>query len=179
MSKIGESPIKVESGIQVTLEPDVVLVKGPLGELSIEIPKGIIVKQDGDILHIERLAESKKVRSLHGLIRSLIANAVKGVTKAWEKNLEVHGTGYKVRMQGKDLVFDVGYSHSVTFSAVAGLTYTADKNKVTISGVDKQYVGEIANKIKAIRKPDPYKGKGIRYEGEVLHLKPGKKAATG
>lgn len=179
MSKIGESPIQVLSGVQVSLEPEAVLVKGSLGELSIEIPRGILVKVDGDVVHVERLAESKKVRSLHGLVRSLVANAITGVTKPWEKYLEVHGTGYKVRMQGNDLIFDVGYSHSVTFPAVKGLTYTADKNKVTVAGVDKQYVGEVANKIKAIRKPDPYKGKGIRYEGEVLILKPGKKAATG
>lgn len=179
MSKIGENPIQVPMGVTVSIDGAVVSVKGTHGELTVDVPRGITVKQDGEIIRVERLEETKKVKSLHGLIRCLIANAISGVVKPWEKYLEVHGTGYKVRLQGKDLVFDVGYSHSVTFPALAGLTYAVDKNKVTVSGIDKQFVGEIANKIKAIRKPDPYKGKGIRYEGEVLYLKPGKKAATG
>lgn len=179
MSKIGEAPVAVLDGVDVTITNDAVSVKGPKGQVDVVIPKGIIVKKDENTITIGRLAETKKVRSLHGLVRSLINNAVNGVVKPWEKYLEVHGTGYKVKMQGKDLVFDVGYSHSVTFHHLDGLEYAVDKNKVTISGIDKQFVGEIANKIKSIRRPDPYKGKGIRYEGEVLHLKPGKKAATG
>jgi large subunit ribosomal protein L6 len=179
MSKIGEAPVTVLDGVDVTITADTVEVKGPKGQVNVVIPKGIIVKKNENIVNIGRLSETKKVRSLHGLIRSLVSNAVNGVVKPWEKYLEVHGTGYKVKMQGKDLVFDVGYSHSVTFSHLDGLEYAVDKNKVTVSGIDKQFVGEIANKIKSIRRPDPYKGKGIRYEGEVLHLKPGKKAATG
>lgn len=179
MSKIGESPINVLDGVEVSIASESVDVKGPKGQLTIAIPKGITVKKEDAVITVGRLSETKKVRSLHGLVRSLINNAVHGVVKPWEKYLEVHGTGYRVKMQGKDLVFDVGYSHSVNFHHLDGLEYQVDKNKVTILGIDKQFVGEIANKIKSIRRPDPYKGKGIRYEGEVLHLKPGKKAATG
>lgn len=178
MSKIGQKTIEVPMGVEVTISDSGVYVKGPKGELTIEIPQGIIVKLDNSTLTTTRLSETKKVKSLHGLIRSLVYNAVAGVVKPWEKHLEVHGTGYKVKMQGKNLVFDVGYSHSVTFESRPGIEYAVDKNAVTVSGINKQYVGEVANMIKAIRKPDPYKGKGIRYEGEVLRLKPGKKAAS-
>ncbi|MCC7303838.1 50S ribosomal protein L6 [bacterium] len=178
MSKIGTKSVEVEDGVQVSVANGLVSVQGPKGNLTVAIPLHISVKQDGSTLMIERSHESKKVRSLHGLIRSLVSNAVIGVTKPWEKHLEVVGTGYRVKMKGRDLVFEVGYSHPVEFAEVEGVTYTVDGSKVTVSGIDKQLVGEVAHKIKIIRKPDPYKGKGVRYEGEVIHLKPGKKAKT-
>lgn len=178
MSKIGESPIQIPDGVDVTINDNIVTVKGPKGELTVEIQKGIKVDKEENVLKVTRMTDARKVRALHGLVRSLIQNAVTGVVTPWEKRLEVVGTGYKVKLQGKALVFDVGYSHSVTFDEVDGLAYNVDKNTVVISGIDKQLVGEIANKIRSIRKPDAYKGKGVRYEGEVLTLKPGKKAAT-
>ena len=178
MSKIGEQPVTIADGVDATITSDNVVVKGPKGELTIDIPKGITVKKVEDSLIVTRGSNARKVRALHGLVRSLLSNAILGVVTPWEKHLEVVGTGYKVKLQGKDLVFDVGLSHSVKFDAVEGVEYQVNKNKVTIAGIDKQFVGEIANKIRVIRKPDAYKGKGIRYEGEVLYLKPGKKAAT-
>ncbi|OGK29458.1 50S ribosomal protein L6 [Candidatus Roizmanbacteria bacterium RIFCSPLOWO2_01_FULL_42_14] len=178
MSKIGNKPINIEESVEVEISNALVNVKGPEGELTVNIPKEITATRvDKDIL-FQRLSEAKKVRSLHGLIRSLVANAVLGVTKPWEKTLEVVGTGYRVKLKGKNLVFEVGYSHPVEFHEVQGLTYIVDGNKVTISGIDKQLVGEVAHKVKSIRKPDPYKGKGIRYSGELIRLKPGKKAKT-
>lgn len=178
MSKIGEAPVQVKDNVQVSIDGEIVTVKGPQGELTVTIPQGIDVKLEDGTVHVTRQRDTKKVRALHGLVRSLIANAVKGVVEPWEKHLEVVGTGYKVKAQGKNLVFDVGYSHSVQFDEVPGLTYKIDKNQVTVVGADKQLVGETAHKIRSIRKPDAYKGKGVRYVGEVLHLKPGKKAKT-
>lgn len=178
MSKIGEAPVKVQDNVQVSIEGEIVTVKGPHGELTVTIPHGIDVKLEDATINVTRQRDTKKVRALHGLVRSLISNAVKGVVEPWEKHLEVVGTGYKVKAQGKNLVFDVGYSHSVQFDEVPGLTYKIDKNEVIVQGADKQLVGEIAHKIRSIRKPDAYKGKGVRYVGEVLYLKPGKKAKT-
>ena len=178
MSKIGEKPVAITDDVTAEVAESKVVVKGPHGEMTIDVPKGIKVKKEEGKVIVERVSNARKVRALHGLIRSMIQNAVVGVVKPWEKHLEVVGTGYKVKLQGKDLVFDVGYSHSVKFEEREGISYAVNKNKITVSGVDKQYVGETANMIRSIRKPDAYKGKGVRYEGEVMHLKPGKKAAT-
>ncbi len=178
MSRIGIKPVLITDGVTVSIDEDMVVVKGSQAELTVPLPRQISVKNEENTLIIERSAETKSVKSLHGLIRSLLQNAVTGVSKSWEKKLEVIGTGYRVRLQGRDLVFDVGYSHPVTFKGVENVQYGVQAGVVTISGADRQLVGEIANKIKSIRKPDPYKGKGIRYEGEVLKLKPGKKAKT-
>lgn len=180
MSKIGSKPVEIKSDVQVVVTHDYVTATGTLGSLAIPIPRGIRVKESEGFILVERTAEDKKHKALHGLIRSLIQNAVDGVTTPWKKALEIIGTGYKVRLQGSDLIFDVGYSHSVTFPKTEGITFEVDGGrKITIIGIDKQQVGEVAHKIKSIRKPDPYKGKGIRYEGEVIKLKPGKKAKTG
>ena len=134
MSKIGEQPVELTDGVSATIADAAVTIKGPNGELSIDIPKGITVKQEENTLVVTRVSDARKVRGLHGLIRSLIANAVQGVVTPWEKHLEVVGTGYKVKLQGQDLVFDVGYSHSVTFEAVEGITFSVAKNKVTVAG---------------------------------------------
>lgn len=178
MSKIGEKPVEVTSGVQVDLKDDRVMVKGSKGEVSVEIPMGITVAIKDGVVSVARTNDSKKNRSLHGLIRSLIQNAINGVENPWEKKLEVVGTGYKVKMQGTGLVFDVGLSHKVEFPQADGVSYKVEGNKITVLGVDKQLVGEVANKIKNVKKPDHYKGKGVRYEGEYVILKPGKKAKT-
>lgn len=177
MSKIGNAPIKIEEGIQITVNSGAVEVSGKEGSLSIPLPHGISIEKDDVEIKVRRSSDSKKVRSLHGLIRSLIKNAVTGVSRKWEKDLEVFGTGYRVKAQGEDLVFEVGYSHNVTFKKTEGVTFAVEgNNKLKILGIDKQKVGEVAYKIRSIKKPDAYKGKGIRYKGEVLRLKPGKKA---
>ncbi|KXK11716.1 MAG: 50S ribosomal protein L6 [Microgenomates bacterium OLB23] len=178
MSRIGNQPITVTDGVQVQVSGNTVHVKGAQGELNIEIPENILVENSDGKVIVTRTNNVNEVKALHGLTQRLLHNAITGVTKAWEKKLEVIGTGYRVKLQGRDLVLDVGYSHSVKFAGVSGVQYAVQANVITISGADRQLVGQTANRIKAIRKPDPYKGKGIRYEGEVIKLKPGKKAKT-
>lgn len=179
MSKIGNKQIEIPQGVEVTLQEGSVHVKGANGELNFALPRKLKIVKNENTLSIERQTEDKKVKSLHGLYRQLISNAINGVKAPWEKRLEVVGTGFNVKAQGEDLLFKVGYSHLVTFKKVPTITYKVEgNNKVVVMGADKQLVGQIAHKIKMIRKPDAYKGKGIRYEGEQLKLKPGKKAKT-
>ena len=187
MSKIGQKVLTVPPAVTMTVEGSTVTVKGKLGVLTVVLPQGITVEKgtdpstssgQGSTYQVVRRSDSKELKSLHGTFRTLIDNAIVGVEKAWEKRLEVVGTGFNVKMQGKDLVFKVGYSHPVIYKETEGVTFTVDgTNKVTISGRDKQRVGEIAYKVKMLKKPDAYKGKGIKYEGEKLRIKPGKKAA--
>jgi large subunit ribosomal protein L6 len=179
MSKIGQRPLIVPATVTLTVEGSVVTVKGKSGSLSITLPQGVLVEKgtEQNTYNVTRRNDTKGQKSLHGTVRTLIDNAIIGVEKSWEKRLEVVGTGFNVKMQGKDLVFKVGYSHPVIFKETPGLTFTVDGNtKVIISGIDKQLVGEVAHKIKMLKKPDVYKGKGIKYEGEKLRIKPGKKA---
>ncbi len=179
MSKIGQKVIPVPASVQVEIAEPIVKVKSNAGELSFTLPKTINITREGDMLTVTRTSEKKDSKSLHGLYRSLIANAVNGLNKSWEKRLEVVGTGFNVKLQGEDLVFKVGYSHLVTFKKVEGIKYQVEgNNKVIIAGPDKQLVGQVAYQIRIIRKPDVYKGKGIRYEGEKIKLKAGKKAKT-
>lgn len=178
MSRIGSQPIQLADGVQVTCDAQAVLVKGAHGELGMVMPKEVKVRIEEKTLFLDRSSNSSDAKALHGLTRSLLNNAIVGVQKPWEKKLEVIGTGYRVKLQGKDLVFELGFSHPVKFVHVEGIKFDVQTNIVTISGVDKQFVGEMANKIKSVRKPDPYKGKGIRYAGEIIKLKPGKKAKT-
>jgi large subunit ribosomal protein L6 len=179
MSKIGQKTITVPATVQVEIDKSAVKVKSQTGELSFDLPRTITVSKEGDVLSVKRTSESNNSKALHGLYRSLIANAVNGLDKPWQKNLEVIGTGFNVKLQGEDLIFKVGYSHQVTFKKVEGVKYQVEgNNKVTVSGADKQLVGQVAYQIKMIRKPDVYKGKGIRYEGERIKLKAGKKAKT-
>ena len=187
MSKIGQKVLVVPAAVTFTVEGSTVTVKGKLGVLTVVLPQGIIVEKGTDpsassgqgvIYQVIRRSDSKELKSLHGTFRTLIDNAIIGVEKAWEKRLEVVGTGFNVKMQGKDLVFKVGYSHPVIYKETEGVTFAVEgTNKVIISGRDKQQVGEIAYKVKMLKKPDVYKGKGIKYEGEKLRIKPGKKAA--
>jgi large subunit ribosomal protein L6 len=177
MSKIGEKIIILSSTISLTVEDNKVTVKGPQGEATFAVPKELTLVKENDSLLLKRNNNEKKTRSIHGLYRQLISNAVSGVEKVWEKKLEVVGTGFTVKMQGEDLVFKVGYSHPVVFKKQPGIKYQVEgNNKVTVGGSDKQLVGQVAYQIKMIKKPDVYKGKGIRYLGEKLRIKPGKKA---
>lgn len=176
MSKIGEKPIVIPSSVSVLIKEKELTVKGKDGQMTIKLPETLSAKLENNILTIKRQSDIKKIKSWHGLFRTLINNAVIGVEKPWQKRLEIVGTGFNVKLQGEDLVFKVGYSHPVVFKKAAGIKYqTEGNNKVIVSGVDKQLVGEVTYQIKIIRKPDPYKGKGIKYEGEKLRIKPGKK----
>lgn len=177
MSKVGNAPITIPVGTEVIISNDNIIAKGKEGTLTLALPYIIKPVLDGNILKIEINKNSKNSGAMHGLYRSLINNAIQGVTKKWEKDLEIVGTGYRCRLQGADLLLEVGYSHPVIFKKPDEITFTIDgTNKIKISGVNKELVGQIAHKIKIIKKPDPYKGKGIRYAGEYIKLKLGKKA---
>lgn len=179
MSKIGQKAIPVPKTVQVSIQGNLVIVKGSKGELKIEIPKHITAVQEQESLVIKRANDNTKSKADHGLYRSIIANAVTGVEQPWTRRLEVVGTGFNVKLQGQDLLFKIGYSHPVVFKKIDGISYQVDGNtKCIVSGIDKQLVGQTAYQIKMIKKPDVYKGKGIRYEGEVVRIKPGKKAKT-
>lgn len=179
MSKVGYKPIELPDTVNVEIQGRVVTVKGKEGQIVITLSPHLTLKKGDKVLNLERSGEDAYTRSLHGLNRSLISNAVIGVEKPWEKKLEVVGTGFNVKLQGEELVVKVGYSHPVVFAKQKGVKYAVQgNNKVTISGVDKQFVGQVAYQFKLIKKPDAYKGKGIKYEGEKLRIKPGKKAKT-
>lgn len=175
MSRIGLTPIKVSSNVTVTIEPTKVVVKGPKGELSVTIPAGIkIAVADGEI-KVTRNNDALQTKANHGLARSLVNNMVVGVTTGYVKKLEMVGTGYRAKKEGTGLSILAGYSHPIVFPAPNGITMEVEGETVmVISGIDKQLVGETAAKIRAIRKPEPYKGKGIRYQGEVIRRKAGK-----
>lgn len=176
MSRIGNKPIIILDGVQITIQNRHIIVTGPKGQHEYHLPHCLVMVRDGDVLRINRLNDLKFSRSLHGLWRQIINNAILGVTEGFLKKLEVKGIGYKVEMREKDLTLMLGYSHPVEFSAPEGIEFQVEKNIITISGFDKQLVGQIAAQIKALKKPDPYKGKGIRYLGEQIKLKPGKAA---
>lgn len=177
MSKIGYKPITVPSGVTVSLAEDSVEVKGQKGTLTIDIPSSISIQQEEDIIKIDRSDETRSVKAKHGLVRSLIANAIYGVDKLWQKKLLIVGTGYNAKMQGQDIVLKLGFSHPVIIQKIEGVQLqTEGNNTVVVSGINKQLVGEVAYQIKMKKKPDPYKGKGIRLENDVIRLKPGKKA---
>ena len=183
MSRIGNSPITITEGVTVTLEGNVVSVKGKLGELSQEIDTAVTVKIDGDTITLSRESENKDHRSLHGLYRALIANMIEGVTNGFSKKLELRGVGYRAAVAGNALDISTGYSHNIVFEIPSELKVTAETEKgkapvVTVSGVDKQLVGAYAARVRAERKPEPYKGKGIRYVDEYVRKKAGKTAAS-
>lgn len=183
MSRIGNSPITITEGVTATLEGNVVSVKGKLGELSQEIDTAVTVKIDGDTITLSRESDNKDHRSLHGLYRALIANMIEGVTKGFSKKLELRGVGYRATVAGNALDISTGYSHNIVFEIPSELKVTAETEKgkapvVTVSGVDKQLVGAYAARVRAERKPEPYKGKGIRYTDEYVRKKAGKTAAS-
>jgi len=177
MSRIGRAPIPVPAGVTIEIEPELVRVKGPKGELAERIPRGVDVKQDGEQLVVTRPTDRGEHRALHGLTRSLVANMVQGVTAGYEKRLEIQGVGYRAQLKGKDLELAVGYSHPVPIAAPEGIEFEVPQpTRVVVRGISKQVVGEIAAIIRKQRPPEPYKGKGIRYEGEYVQRKVGKRA---
>ncbi|WP_299447571.1 50S ribosomal protein L6 [uncultured Phycicoccus sp.] len=175
MSRIGRLPVSVPSGVDVTINGQHVTVKGPKGELSHTVAEPITVAQNDGTIEVKRPDDERESRSLHGLTRSLINNMVLGVTEGYEKKLEIHGTGYRVQAKGSTLEFALGYSHSITVEPPSGITFAVEnQTRFSVQGIDKQLVGETAANIRKLRKPDPYKGKGVRYAGEHIRRKVGK-----
>ena len=176
MSRIGKKPIDIPGGVDIKLEGQTIKVKGPKGELSWDFPKAITVSHGEGKVLIERASDSKKDRSLHGLSRSLVANMVKGVSQGYQRVLEITGVGYRAQVQGSKVSLTLGYSHPVDFQLPPGISAAVDQKQttVTLSGIDKQQLGQVAANIRALRSPDIYKGKGIRYAGERIKLKVGK-----
>jgi large subunit ribosomal protein L6 len=176
MSRIGKLPITVPSGVDVNIDGQAVSVKGPKGTLSLNIAEPIIIeKADDGTLEVKRPNDERRSRSLHGLSRTLVQNMVVGVTQGYEKKMEIHGVGYRVALKGSDLEFALGYSHPVKVEAPEGITFAVETpTRFSVSGIDKQLVGEVAANIRKLRKPDPYKGKGVRYAGEHIRRKVGK-----
>ena len=177
MSRIGKQPIELPTSVNVSISPGRVMVNGPLGELSQDVPARMKIEQADGVITVTRPTERGDDRALHGLTRSLIANMVEGVTKGFEKRLELQGVGYRAAMQGADLRVDVGYSHPVVIKAPQGITFEVPTpTEIIVKGVAKQQVGQIAAEIRKVRPPEPYKGKGIRYQGEYVRRKVGKRA---
>ncbi|HEY8484501.1 MAG TPA: 50S ribosomal protein L6 [Longimicrobiales bacterium] len=178
MSRIGRKPVPIPAGVTVTIEGNTVGVKGPKGELKRTFrPEVAIRMQDGQLV-VERAADTKTHRALHGLTRALLANMVAGVTQGYRKSLEIVGVGYRAEKKGKNLVLNVGFSHPVEFPEPEGITITTpNPTTVVVEGIDKEKVGQVAAEIRAVRPPEPYKGKGIRYAGEVVRRKAGKTGA--
>ena len=181
MSRVGQAPIPVPSGVEVKIEGRVVTVKGPKGELTRTLPDALSITQDDGELTVARADDERESRALHGLFRSLIANMVTGVTEGYRRGLEIVGVGYRATAQGdRALELAVGYSHTVKVEAPDGITFEVPSNtRIDVVGIDKETVGQVAADIRAIRKPEPYKGKGIRYQGEVVRRKAGKAASAG
>ncbi len=177
MSRIGKQPIELPTSVNVSLLPGRVMVNGPLGELTQDVPPRMKIEQADGVITVTRPTERGDDRALHGLTRTLIANMVEGVTKGFEKRLELQGVGYRAAMQGADLRLDVGYSHPVVIKAPQGITFEVPvPTEILVKGVAKQQVGQIAAEIRKVRPPEPYKGKGIRYQGEYVRRKVGKRA---
>src|SRR5213595_692591 len=177
MSRIGRQPIPVPSGVNIAIDPGRVMVNGPLGELTQQVPPRIKVERQDDQLLVTRPTDRGDDRALHGLTRTLIANMVEGVTKGFEKRLELQGVGYRATLRGNDLELNVGFSHPVVVKPPQGISFEVpEPTSVLVKGIDKQQVGEIAAEVRKVRPPEPYKGKGIRYEGEYVRRKVGKRA---
>ena len=176
MSRIGKLPVKIDAGVTITVDDsNVVTVKGPKGTLSQQMHPDMQIEQDNGVLTVKRPSDDKAHRALHGLTRSLIHNMVVGVTAGFEKKLEIVGTGYRAQLQGKNLVLNMGYSHPVEFQPIEGITFEVPApNKISVKGIDKQVVGQVAANVREVRPTEPYKGKGIRYEGETVLRKEGK-----
>jgi large subunit ribosomal protein L6 len=175
MSRIGRLPIDIPAGVTVTIDGQAVAVKGPKGELSLRVKEPIEARLEENQVVVTRPDDERDSRSLHGLTRTLINNQIIGVTEGFQKSLQVVGTGYRLASKGQGIEFSLGYSHPITVEPPAGITFTVEGNdKLTVSGIDKQAVGEVAANIRKLRKPEPYKGKGVRYAGENVRRKAGK-----
>ena len=181
MSRIGRLPIDIPAGVEVKIEEgNKVTVKGPKGTLEKCLPVEMTIKQEDNQVVVTRPNDLKKMKSLHGLTRSLIANMITGVSEGYEKKLEINGVGYRAQKKGKEITFNLGFSHPVVVEPPAGITLEAPaQNKIVVSGIDKEAVGQIAAEIRGYREPEPYKGKGIKYEDEVVRRKAGKAGAKG
>ena len=175
MSRVGLAPIAVPNGVEIKINGQDVEVKGPKGTQSVNVPEPIAINLEDGVLSVSRPDDHRKNRALHGLSRSLLNNAVIGVTEGYTIKMEIFGVGYRVQQKGKDLEFSLGYSHPILIEAPEGITFAVDgATKLSVSGIDKQKVGQVAANIRRLRKDDPYKGKGIRYEGEQVRRKVGK-----
>ncbi len=180
MSRIGKKPVPITSGVKIALQDHLLKFEGPKGKLQLQVHPAIDVKNDDSKKEIvvTRRDDEKQSKALHGLTRSLIANYIEGVAKGYKKSLEIQGVGYKAEIKGKNLVLAVGFANTISLALPQGLVVEVEGNKIHVSGPDKQLVGQFASDIRRVRKPEPYKGKGIRYEGEYVKIKPGK-AVTG
>ncbi len=174
MSRVGKSPITIPAGVSVNITDNDVVVSGSKGNLTQPVLEGITIKQEDNQILVSRTDDEPKHRANHGLMRTLIFNMVTGVSQGFTKKLEVNGVGYRVQLQGNGLKFNLGYSHEINFTLPEGITASVEQNVITISGFDKQRVGQIASDIRELRKPEPYKGKGIKYENEYIIRKSGK-----
>lgn len=177
MSRVGIKPISLPKGVEVTVANDLVKAKGPKGELSVALKAGVSVAVEDGAVKVSRSSDDKVARAMHGTIRALVNNIVVGVSEGFSKKLEIVGVGFRAQLQGKKLVLNIGFCHTVEFDAPAGIDFKCpDANTIEISGADRQAVGQIAAQIREVRKPEPYKGKGIRYAGEYVRRKAGKSA---
>lgn len=179
MSRVGKQPIKIPSGVTITVGSDEITVSGSKGELKQFTMPGVTVKQEGDELLVTRANDEPQNRAKHGLMRALLYNMVKGVSEGFDRKLEINGVGYRVAQQGQDLKLNLGFSHDVIYKVPQGVTTAVEQNRVTVSGISKQQVGQVAAEIRALKKPEPYKGKGIKYEGERILRKSGKSGKEG
>ena len=180
MSRIGRQPITLPKGVNVSLVSGLVTVKGAKGELKVPVTTELSIKEEGGSLVVSRPSDSRTHRALHGLTRTLVANAVQGVSDGYQRNLELHGVGFRAKLTGKALEMTIGYSHPVIVDPPAGITFVVpEQTRIQIVGIDKQLVGQVAANVRKMRVPDAYHGKGVRYEGEQITLKPGKSAAGG
>lgn len=178
MSHIGKKPINIENGVELTVDERDITVKGPKGTLSWKLPKGIALELNDGVATVIMKKEDKNLVKFYGLSRSLVANMVTGVTKGFSKKLEMTGVGYRARVDGRSLVLNVGYSHPVKIDPPEGITFQVEEGVIVVSGINKQLVGDMASKVRAVRKPEPYKGKGIKYVGERIRRKAGKAAKS-
>ncbi len=177
MSRVGKKLITIPKGVQLNVREGKLIAKGPKGELSVNIPEEIKFNQEGDTVTFERASDEKHVRALHGLTRALAASSIEGVTNGFQKNLQIEGVGFRAELRGKNLLLSLGFSHPILFMQPEGIDFSiTSPTAVQVKGIDKQLVGEVAAKIRKLRKPEPYKGKGVRYEGEYVRRKAGKSA---
>lgn len=176
MSRIGKQPITLPKGVVVTIDDKTVIVKGEKGELTQKFPRNLDIKVDGDQVLVSVNKKSQQSNAMHGTFRSLVQNMVVGVSVGWSKTLELVGTGYRAELSGEKLILNIGFSHPVEVTPPEGIKFKVEKTKITVEGINKQIVGEEAAKIRNIRPPEPYKGKGIKYEDEIVRRKPGKAA---
>ena len=180
MSRVGNAPIKLPSGVELKVQGTAVTVKGKLGELNSPLPEGISLKDEGGLISLARRDDSREMRALHGTARALLNNCVRGVSAGWQKRLELVGVGYRAQMKGQDLVLSLGYSHEVRYPIPQGVTaQVTDQTKIDLSSVDRQKLGQVAAEIRGLRPPEPYKGKGVRYGDEKVRRKAGKAGKAG